>query len=135
MITRTLNESERQHLEVTCKTTADRRLRDRCQAILMADRQRPHVPHSISLRGGGCQHASPASRGEDLESEAAVACGPFASFDFHAVLASVLRPTLIRDEVVEGRKAREKRLLAAPGMLESLHGAQRPRESGMGLSQ
>ena len=42
MITLTLNESERQQLETTFKTTADRRLRERCQAILMADRQRRH---------------------------------------------------------------------------------------------
>ena len=42
MITLTLNESERQQLETIFKTTADRRLRERCQAILMAARQRRH---------------------------------------------------------------------------------------------
>ena len=43
MITLTLSEIERQHLATTCKTTADRRLRARCQAILMADRKRRHA--------------------------------------------------------------------------------------------
>jgi hypothetical protein len=42
MITRTLSESERHHLEATGKTTTDRRLRERWQAILMADRRRLH---------------------------------------------------------------------------------------------
>lgn len=40
MITLTLSELARQPLATTCKTTADRRLRARCQAILMADRKR-----------------------------------------------------------------------------------------------
>jgi len=34
MIHITLNDHDRQQLEHTFKTTADRRLRDRCQAIL-----------------------------------------------------------------------------------------------------
>ena len=38
MIRITLNDHDRQQLEHTFTTTADRRLRDRCQAILMADR-------------------------------------------------------------------------------------------------
>lgn len=40
MITMTLSASERQQLEATFTTTADRRLRTRCQAILMAARGR-----------------------------------------------------------------------------------------------
>ena len=43
MITFTLSEPERRQLETTFKTTADRRLRERCQAILMADRKRLHA--------------------------------------------------------------------------------------------
>src|SRR5262245_46582416 len=43
MIMLTLNEAERQQLETTFKTTADRRLRECCQAILMAARKRRHV--------------------------------------------------------------------------------------------
>ena len=35
MIHITLNDHDRQQLEHTFKTTADRRLRDRCQAILI----------------------------------------------------------------------------------------------------
>ena len=42
MLTLTLSMPERQQLEATFKTTADRRLRERCQAILMVDRQRRH---------------------------------------------------------------------------------------------
>jgi transposase len=49
MIKITLSTPERQHLEDTFKTTTDRRLRDRCQAILMADRRRPHPPIAADL--------------------------------------------------------------------------------------
>jgi transposase len=42
MIRITLSDPARQQLEETFKNTTDRRLRDRCQAILMADRARPH---------------------------------------------------------------------------------------------
>ena len=42
----TLHDQTRQQLEHTCKTTTDRRLRDRCQALLMADRGRRH--HQIA---------------------------------------------------------------------------------------
>jgi transposase len=42
MISITLSPSERHQVEETFKTTRDRRLRDRCQAILMAERARPH---------------------------------------------------------------------------------------------
>jgi transposase len=46
MIIITLPDHDRQQLEDTFKTTTDRRLRDRCQAILMADRGRRH--HQIA---------------------------------------------------------------------------------------
>ena len=46
MITITLPDYDRQQLEHTFTTTADRRLRDRCQAILLADRGRRH--HQIA---------------------------------------------------------------------------------------
>jgi transposase len=42
MITLTLSVPERQQLEATFKTTTDRRLRERCQAMLMVDRKRRH---------------------------------------------------------------------------------------------
>ena len=57
------------------------------------------------------------------------------AFHFHATLASVLGPTLIRDEVVQVRESREKRLLAAPGMMKALHYEQFPLDGVMGLIQ
>jgi hypothetical protein len=52
MMTLTLSASKHQQLEATCKTTADRRLRKRCQAILMADRRRqPYQTHSVAFSG------------------------------------------------------------------------------------
>jgi transposase len=42
MMTIHLNEGERRRLEDTFRTTQDRRLRDRCQAMLMAARGRRH---------------------------------------------------------------------------------------------
>jgi transposase len=50
MIHITLNDYDRQQLETTFKTTGDRRLRDRCQAILMADRGRRHQHIADDLR-------------------------------------------------------------------------------------
>jgi transposase len=50
MITITLTEQARQQLDRTCKTTTDRRLHDRCQAILMAARGRRHHPIAADLR-------------------------------------------------------------------------------------
>src|SRR5438067_34920 len=50
MIEITLPDPDRQQLEHTCKATADRRLRDRCQAIWMADRGRRHHQIAEDLR-------------------------------------------------------------------------------------
>src|SRR5690349_15131331 len=50
MIKITLPDHERQQREHTFKTTANRRLRDRCQAILMADRGRRHHQIAADLR-------------------------------------------------------------------------------------
>ena len=76
---------------------------------------------------------SKASGSEELQIEKPV-CGGYASaFDFYATLASVLRPTLIRDEVVQVGEPREKRRLAATGMMAALHHAQFPVEGVMGL--
>ena len=50
MIHITLNDHTRQQLEHTFKTTTDRRLRDRCQALLMADRGRRHHQIAEDLR-------------------------------------------------------------------------------------
>ena len=50
MIPITLNDHTRQQLEPTFKTTTDRRLRARCQAIVMADRGRRHPQIAEDLR-------------------------------------------------------------------------------------
>ena len=50
-----LTPEERAQLEHTFKTTSDRRLRDRCQAVLMANRGRKRKlkpPHPGSFRYG-----------------------------------------------------------------------------------
>jgi transposase len=49
MIQITLSEHERQQLEDMVKTTAEGRLRTRCQALLMAQRGRPHHPIAEDL--------------------------------------------------------------------------------------
>lgn len=50
MIRITLNDHDRQQLEHTFTTTADRRLRNRCQAILMAARGRRHQHIATDLQ-------------------------------------------------------------------------------------
>ena len=47
----TLNEHDCQQRAHTCKTPADRRRRDRCQALLMADRGRRHHQSAADVRG------------------------------------------------------------------------------------
>ena len=75
---------------------------------------------STELRGGTCHRSAKAPGGEDLQVEEPVACWDCASFHFHATVAGMLGPTLIRDEVVQVGEPGEKRLLAATGMMESL---------------
>jgi len=50
MINIALTDHDHQQLEHTFKTTADRRLRDRCQALLMANRGRRHHQIAEDLR-------------------------------------------------------------------------------------
>jgi hypothetical protein len=88
--------------------------------------------HSIALRGGGCHYASQASRGKDLQVEHPVWCGDASAFHFHATLAGMLRPTLIRDQVIQMGQPCQKRLLAPFGMMEALHGEQFPLNGVMG---
>src|SRR5215468_2024562 len=52
------------------------------------------------LRGGTCHRSAKAPGGEDLQVEEPVSCWDCASFHFHATVAGMLGPTLIRDEVV-----------------------------------
>jgi hypothetical protein len=58
MITLTLSKSECQQLEATFKTTTTRRLRERCQAILMADRKRRYyqIAQDVGVSPRTVQH-------------------------------------------------------------------------------
>ena len=47
----------------------------------------------------------------------------------------MLRPPLIGDQIVQVRESRQKRLLAATGMMEPFHGEQLPLDGVMGLIQ
>src|SRR5215831_3180372 len=89
------------------------------------------IAHSTELRGGVCHHSAKASGGEDLQVEKPVACWDCASFHFHATVAGMLGPTLIRDEVVEVGEPGEKCLLAATRMMEALHRTQFPLDGVM----
>ena len=79
------------------------------------------TPHSIGFSGRVCPRSSKASRGEDLEIEEPVCSGYSSAFHFYATLPGMHSPTLIRDEVVQMREPREKRLLVATGMMEPFH--------------
>ncbi|MGE3541785.1 MAG: hypothetical protein AB7N91_30730 [Candidatus Tectimicrobiota bacterium] len=68
-----------------------------------------------------------------MEIEEPVTSRNGASFDFHPALARVLGPTLIREEVVQVRECREKRLLATPGMMKALHREQFALDGVVGL--
>jgi hypothetical protein len=56
-----------------------------------------------------------------------------ASFYFHATLASVLGPTLIRHQVIQVCQPRETRLLAAAWVVKSFHREQFPLDGVMRL--
>lgn len=60
-------------------------------------------------------------------------CWNVSSFDFHATLAGVPGPRLIRNEVIQVYEPRQKRLLAAPWMIESLHRELFPLDGLVGL--
>ena len=70
-----------------------------------------------------------------MEVEEPVSGRDAAAFDFHATLTRVLGPTLIRDQIIEVRQPGQKRLLAALGMMEPLHGEELPLNGVMGLIQ
>ena len=74
-----------------------------------------------------------ASRGENLEIEEPVSCWDCSSFHFHTTLTGMLGSTLIRDEIVQVCEPREKRLLAATGMVKPFHCEQFPLDGVMGL--
>jgi hypothetical protein len=83
-----------------------------------------HIPPNYVVERVIC--SSKASGGEDLQVEHPVCCGYAPAFHFYTTLAGMLRPTLIRDQVIEVREPRQKRLLAAFGMMKPLHREQFP---------
>src|SRR4030095_14242653 len=68
----------------------------------------PEFPiHFLKIYSGKEYHcSSPASRREDLQGEAPVACRDGASVDFHPTLASVRGAALLGPQVVEVRQPR-----------------------------
>jgi len=82
-----------------------------------------------------CPRSSKASGREDLEIEEPVCGGDSSALHFHATLPGMLGAPLIRDEVVQVRESRDKRLLAPVGMMEALHREQLPLDRVMGLIQ
>src|SRR4029450_10566543 len=79
------------------------------------------LPHSIGLCGEAYPHSSEASRGEDLDIEEPVSGWDYATLHFHATLPGMLGSSLIWHQIVQVSEASKKRLLAAAGMMESLH--------------
>jgi hypothetical protein len=78
-------------------------------------------PHSIGFSGRVCPRSSKASGREDLEIEEPIACGDCTSFHLHPTLPSMLSTTLVGHQVVQMGEPSQERLLAAFGMMESLH--------------
>jgi hypothetical protein len=68
-----------------------------------------------------------------LEVEHPILCRDASAFHFHATLASVLGPTLIRHQVIQVGHAREKRLLAATWVVKAFHREQFPLDGVVGL--
>src|SRR5262245_27435239 len=90
-------------------------------------------PHSTGLCGEACPHSSEASRGEDLDIEEPVSGWDYSTLHFHSTLPGMLGSSLIGDQVIEVRQPCQKRLLAAPRMMEAFHGEQFPLDGVMGL--
>jgi hypothetical protein len=70
-----------------------------------------------------------------LQVEHPVCCRDSPAFYFYATLTRVLGPTLIRDEVIQMRESRQKRLLAPAWVVKPFHGKQFPRDGVVGLIQ
>jgi hypothetical protein len=78
------------------------------------------LSHSTRFSGKEYHCSSPASRREDLQGEAPVACRDGASVDFHPTLASVRGAALLGPQVVEVRQPRAPPLGAPLGVLDAL---------------
>jgi hypothetical protein len=68
-----------------------------------------------------------------LDIEEPVACRHSSAFYLHPTLPGMLGAPLIRDQVVQVRQAREKRLLAATWVMKAFHGEQFPLDGVMRL--
>ena len=90
----------------------------------MSGYQRLKIAHSIAFSGRACHRSAKAARGEDLQIEHPVWCGYASTFHFHPTLPGMLGSPLIRDQVVQVREPRQKRLLTSPWMMEPFHGEQ-----------
>src|SRR6266581_2756176 len=93
------------------------------------------MPHSTRLSGRACPRSAKASGGENLQMEEPVGGGYSSAFHLHATLTRMLGAPLIRDEVVQVRKPRERRLLAATGMVKPFHHEELAVYGIMGLIQ
>jgi hypothetical protein len=82
-----------------------------------------------------CPRLSNASGSEDLEIEEPISCGDCTSFHLHPTLPSMLGTTLAGHQVVQMCEPSQERLLAAFGMMESLHHEQLPVDGVVGLIQ
>ena len=90
-----------------------------------------HIPPHYVVERVTC--SSKATRGEDLQVEHPV-CGGYApAFHLYPTLPGMLSAPLIRNQVLQVRQPREKRLLTAPRVMKALHGEQFPFDSVMGL--
>ncbi len=99
----------------------------------MTDRSHFLYPHSTQFSGKGYHRSSKAARGEDLQVEHPVCSGYASAFHLYPTLPGMLRAPLIRDQVIQVRQPREKRLLTAPRMMESLHHEELPLDGVMRL--
>jgi hypothetical protein len=70
-----------------------------------------------------------------LAIEHAVSCRYTPAFHFHPASTGALRPTLIRDQVVQVREPHQKRLLTAAWMMKRFHHQEFPADGMMGLIQ
>jgi hypothetical protein len=91
-------------------------------ALHWAEHRVPHIPPDFVVERA--RHSPKASGREDLQIEEPITGGYSPALDFHATVAAMLGPTLIRHQVVEVRQPCEKRLLTATGTVKPLH---RPR--------
>ena len=92
-----------------------------------------HIPPNLVV--GKCRRTLIASGSEDLQVEHPVSGGQAPAFHFDPTLACMQGPALVRDQVVQVRQPREKRLLIAVWMMKRFHHEQLPLDGVVGLIQ